>query len=105
MTLILRAHQQFLNQILGLNIKAFREGIFKLLDLLPGEKVRETLESKPASDHLVYYTAKSPEIGAIRRSVTGGAEMVNRPLAGLSSLKQLWGNVLGRPNPGFRSFH
>jgi hypothetical protein len=55
-----------LYQILGLNIKAFGEGIFKLFDLLEGEKFRETLESKPASNHLVYYTAKSPKIGASR---------------------------------------
>jgi hypothetical protein len=64
--MMLRTHQQSLYQILSLNIKAFREGIFKLFDLLPSEKIRETLESKPASYHLVYYTAKSPKIGATR---------------------------------------
>ena len=60
------AYQQPLDQILGLNIKAFRECIFKLFDLLPGEILRKTLESKPASDHLVYYAPKSPEVGATR---------------------------------------
>lgn len=63
---VLRAYQQSLYQILGLNIKAFREGIFELFDLLPSQIFRETLESKPPSDHLIYYTAKSPKVGATR---------------------------------------
>jgi hypothetical protein len=68
---VLGGYQKSLYKILGLNIKAFREGIFKLFDLLPGEIFRETLESKPASNHLVYYTTKGPKIGATRNVSPG----------------------------------
>lgn len=52
-------YQKLPNQILRLLVKALRERILELLDLLP---IRQTTEDKPARDHLIDDTPQSPEI-------------------------------------------
>jgi hypothetical protein len=102
---MLKAYQQSLYQILGLNIKAFRKGIFELFDLLPSQIFRETLESKPASDHLVYYTTQSPEVGATKEVSYKLHKIELKPSASLFGFKQFRGYVLSSPHPRFRSLH
>lgn len=57
-----KAHKKFLDEVLSLLVKPVREGIFKLLDLLP---VGQAPENESPRDHLVDDAAQSPEVRAI----------------------------------------
>ena len=52
-------YQKLPNQILRLLVKALRERILKLLDLLP---IREPAKDETTRDHLIYDATQSPEI-------------------------------------------
>ena len=54
-----KTHQEFLNQILRLLVKALRERILELLNLLP---IREPAKDETTCDHLIYDATQSPEI-------------------------------------------
>ena len=54
-----RAHQELLNQVLCLLVKALRKRVLELLDLLP---VCKPAKDETARDHLIDDTPQSPEI-------------------------------------------
>lgn len=55
-------YQEPRDEILGLLIETFREGVVERLDLLPGEVFGKPVEGESTGDHLVQYASKRPEI-------------------------------------------
>lgn len=48
-----KPYEDLRDEVLGLFVKAVREGVVERLDLLPGKVLGEPVECKPAGDHLV----------------------------------------------------
>lgn len=88
-----------------LDIEAFRKGVIQLFDLLPRKIFGQALKRKSACYHLVYYTPKSPEVGAGVNSQLTNPRYGERPTSCWSpSPLAILGQRIGPSLPRFPLF-